>query len=96
MVTIAGNRNTGNIDHYSGPSFDIEIMSEVPAVPAISENEARKLFNDHLDFELAWKKDYDSETDPYILAYEACNRKTKTAIQYVDAMTGEIISSRDY
>ena len=96
MVIIAINRTTGEIDHFSGPSIDIELMSEVPGEPVLSKNEASKLFNDHLDFKLAWNKDYDGETDAYILAYEACNRKTKTAIQYVDAITGGIISSKDY
>lgn len=96
MVTIAVNRTTGKVDHFSGPSFDIGLISEVPSEPMISKNEASKIFNEHLDFKLAWNKDYDSETETYILAYEACNRKTKTAIQYIDAMTGQVISDKDY
>ena len=96
MVTVSVNRTTGYVDYFSGSDVDLEQLVNIPTEPAISRTEAEKLFNDHLDFELAWNNDYDSKTYSYILAYEACNRKTKTAIRYVDAMTGEIISSRGY
>jgi len=95
MVMVSVNRNTGYVDYFTGAAVDLEQLVNVPTEPTISRTEAEKLFNDHLDFELAWNNDYDSKTYSFILAYEACNRKTKTAIRYVDAMTGEIISSID-
>ncbi|MFC0475008.1 YcdB/YcdC domain-containing protein [Robertmurraya beringensis] len=95
IVIVAVNRETGQIDHYSGPSFDMEQLSQIPTEPAISKKEARKIFFSHLDFELAWNKDYDEETESHILVYQACDRFTRTPIRYIDAMTGAVITAKD-
>jgi hypothetical protein len=95
IVIVAVNRETGQIDHYSGPSFDMEQLSQIPTEPAISKKEARKIFFSHLDFELAWNKDYDKETEAHILVYQACDRYTRTPIRYIDAMTGAVITAKD-
>ena len=93
-VLVVVNRTTGQIDHYNGLGLDIEQLKKIPTEPVLSKTEAGALFMDHMDFELAWKNDYDSEAEAYYLAYEACDRMTKTPIRYVDAITGEIITSR--
>ncbi|MEG6617207.1 YcdB/YcdC domain-containing protein [Peptococcaceae bacterium 1198_IL3148] len=95
LVTVVVNRKTGQIDHYSGPRFDVEQLSQIPAEPAISKKEVREIFINHLDFKLAWSKNYDSETEPYTLVYQACDRHSRTPIRYIDAMTGAVISDKD-
>ncbi|MDX8361627.1 YcdB/YcdC domain-containing protein [Cytobacillus sp. IB215316] len=94
-VVVTVNCETGQIDHYSGPSFDIEQLSQIPAEPTISKEEARDIFFNHLDFELAWNKNYGGETESYILVYQACDRYSKTSIKYIDAMTGVVISAKE-
>lgn len=95
MVIIVVNRTTGQINHYSGPSFDIEELSQIATKPLISTKEASIIFMDHLDFQLAWNINYDSDTESYLLAYQACDRISKTPIRYIDAMTGKVICDRD-
>ncbi len=91
LVVVAVNRQTGQVDHYSGPSFDIEQLNRVPVEPVISKKEASEIFINNLDFELAWNKDYASETESYILVYQACDRHSRRPIRYIDAKTGEVI-----
>ncbi|MGP1907439.1 YcdB/YcdC domain-containing protein [Metabacillus sp. JX24] len=95
LVIVAVNRETGQVDYYSGPSFDMEQLSQIPVEPAISEKEASEIFIDHLDFELAWNKDIDSVTESYILVYQACDHHSRTPIRYIDAKTGGVISNID-
>ena len=95
LVVVAVNRQTGQVDHYSGPSFDIEQLNQVPDEPVISKKEASEIFINNLDFELAWNKDYDSETESYILVYQACDRYSRTSIRYIDAIIGTVISNID-
>jgi len=92
MVSVS--RSTGLIDHYHGPDFDLEQLHRIPSEPAISKTKAIDLFLSHLDFELAWKPDYDSETESYILVYQACHRNSKKDIRYIDAITGELILAK--
>ncbi|MDX8365246.1 YcdB/YcdC domain-containing protein [Cytobacillus sp. IB215665] len=94
-VVVTVNCETGQIDNYSGPSFDIEQLSQIPAEPAISKEEARDIFFNHLDFELAWNKNYGCATESHILVYQACDRYSRTSIQYIDAMTGAVISAKE-
>lgn len=96
MVIVVVNRATGQINHYGGPSLSIEELRQLPTEPAISKDEASEAFINQLDFELAWKKDYDSDTESYLLTYQACNRSSRTAIRYIDAMTGAVISAKEY
>ena len=95
IVIVAVNRETGQIDHYSGPSFDMEQLRQIPTEPVISKEEAKKIFLSHLNFELAWDKDYDEETESNILVYQACDKYTRTPIRYIDAMTGVVITAKD-
>lgn len=95
IVIVAVNRETGQIDHYSGPSFDMEQLSQIPAEPVISKEEARDIFFSHLDFELTWNKEYDEDTESHILVYQACDKYTRTPIRYIDAMTGAVITVKD-
>lgn len=95
LIIVAVNPQTGQIDHYSGPSFDIEQLSQIPTEPAISPIQAQEIFLKHLDFELAWHRDYENETDSYILVYQACDRFSRTPIRYIDAMTGAVITAKD-
>ena len=96
LVMVVVNRTTGQINHYGGPSLSIEELRQLPTEPAISKDEASEAFINQLDFELAWKKDYDSDTESYLLTYQACNRSSRTTIRYIDAMTGAVISAKDY
>ncbi len=96
MIMVNVNCNTGLIDHYSGPRFEIEQLNQIPDKPAISQKEAVEIFINHLDFDLEWNKNYESETEEYNLVYRVCNRESRTPIRYIDAMTGAIISDRDY
>lgn len=95
LVIVAVNRETGQIDHYSGPSFDPKQLSKVPTEPEISSKQAKEIFLKHLDFELAWHRDYDVETDSHILVYQACDLYSRTPIRYIDAMTGAVITAED-
>ncbi|MED4017948.1 YcdB/YcdC domain-containing protein [Sutcliffiella cohnii] len=95
MLMVVVNCQTGLIDQYSGPSLEVEQLSELPLEPVLSKEEAENLFLSHLDVNLAWTIDYDSKDVDYILTYEACNKKTKTAISGIHAITGEVISYRE-
>lgn len=94
VLIVTVNTNTGLIDHYSGPSIETEQLKELPKEPVLSKSEAYEIFFNHLDFELAWKKDYEKEEDEYHLVYEACDKYTKTSIRYIDAITGDVITSK--
>lgn len=94
LVMVVVNRQTGQVDHYNGPSFDMEQLRQIPAEPVISKKEASKVFINHLDFELAWNKNYDQATESYNLVYQACDRHSRTPIRYIDAMTGAVISKK--
>lgn len=96
LVMVVVNRTTGQINHYGGPSLSIEELKQLPTEPAISKDEASEAFINQLDFELAWKQDYDSDTESYLLTYQACNRSSRTSIRYIDAMTGAVISAKEY
>lgn len=95
MVMVVVNCQTGLIDQYSGPSLEVEQLSELPLEPVVSKEEAKTLFLEYLDVNLAWTIDYDSKDEDHILTYEACNKKTKTAISGIHAITGEVISYRE-
>ncbi|PFG12050.1 uncharacterized protein DUF4901 [Bacillus sp. es.036] len=95
LVVVAVNRQTGQVDHYSGPSFDLEQLNRVPVEPVISKKEASEIFINNLDFELVWNKDYASETESYILVYQACDRHSRRPIRYIDAKTGAVITNKD-
>lgn len=95
MVIVVVNRATGQINHYSGPSFDIEELSQLATKPAISIKEASAIFMDHLDFELVWNINYDCEIESYLLAYQACDRISGTSIRYIDALTGKVICDKN-
>ncbi|HDR7855148.1 DUF4901 domain-containing protein [Bacillus paranthracis] len=95
LVIVGINRQTGQVDHYSGPHFEMQQLSQLPVEPVISRKQASEIFINHLDFELAWNKNFDSETESYILVYQACNRHSRTSIQYINAMTGAVISNID-
>ncbi|WP_373893172.1 YcdB/YcdC domain-containing protein [Virgibacillus sp. CBA3643] len=95
FIMVVVNRQTGQIDHHSGPGFDMEQLSQIPVEPTISEKEASDIFINHLDFELVWDKNYDSTTESYNLVYQACDRHTRTPIRYIDAITGVVISNKD-
>lgn len=95
LVTVVVNRRTGQIDYYSGPRFDLGQLSQISAEPAITKKDASEIFINHLDFELVWSKNYDSETECYTLVYQACDRHSRTPIRYIDALTGAVISNKD-
>ena len=94
IVMIVINRTTGQVDFYSGPNVDVVKLHEVSTEPTISQQEAKELFIDHLDFELVWKKDYNNKIESNFLVYEACERFTKREIRYIDAITGKIITEQ--
>lgn len=94
FISVVVNRTTGLIDAYMGPSFDIEELFQVPSEAAISEEEAKAIFFEHLDYQLKWAKNYE-EKESYQLEYQACNRFTGTPIRYIDAITGEVISDNE-
>ncbi|WP_391372549.1 YcdB/YcdC domain-containing protein [Lysinibacillus sp. KU-BSD001] len=94
LVVVAVNRTTGLVDYYSGPRIHIEQLRALPTEPAISLHDAQKIVCNHMDFELAWKKDYDSETDTYFLTYQLCDQHTRNSIRYIDAMTGAVITDK--
>lgn len=73
----------------------MEQLRQIPTEPVISKEEAKKIFLSHLNFELAWDKDYDEETESNILVYQACDKYTRTPIRYIDAMTGVVITAKD-
>ncbi|MGR5967757.1 YcdB/YcdC domain-containing protein [Bacillus paranthracis] len=37
LVMVVVNRQTGQVDHYSGPLFDMEQLSYIPVEPVISK-----------------------------------------------------------
>ncbi|MDQ0216318.1 uncharacterized protein YuzE [Oikeobacillus pervagus] len=96
FVRVAVNRKTGQIDYYSGPIVEMKQLSQISAEPAISKKEACDIFINHLDFKLEWNKNYDSEPESHTLVYQAYNKHSGTPIRYIDAMTGEVISEKEY
>lgn len=94
LVSVVVNRTTGLIDHYGGPRFDIEQLQQVPTKPTISIKEATERFINQLDFELAWNKNYVSDSETYELTYRACDRFSGERIQYIDAVTGVVICNK--
>nr|WP_017754027.1 YcdB/YcdC domain-containing protein [Calidifontibacillus oryziterrae] len=93
IVVVSVNRQTGQIDYYSGPSSDLEQLQHIPSEAAISKKEAYDIFSKHLDFKLIWDKNYEENNN--ILAYQACDRHTGKSFRYIDAITGEIITEKD-
>jgi hypothetical protein len=93
-VHITVNRTTGDIDHYMGLSFDINLLKNAPSVPIITKEEAWNSYFEHLDFQLSWQKDYESEQEQQYLEYKACVKNAQTEIRYIDALTGELICSK--
>lgn len=93
-VLLSVNRGNGLIDHYNGPGFDAEQLSKIPSNATLSKQDALEKFMAQLDFKLAWKKDYECETDCYSLVYEACDRNNNLAIRYIDATTDKVICDR--
>lgn len=93
MVIVVVNRTTGLIDYFRGPNFNLDELSQVPTVPAISTEKAFRQFLENVDFQLVWDKNYDDEIESYQLVYIACDRHTRLPIRYIDATTGEIIVS---
>lgn len=89
IVTVAINRTTGLVDYYNGPDFDIEQLRQLPIKPAITEERAKEIFMDHLDFELKWDHAY-GEEESDTLVYQLCDVKSRTPIRYIDAITGEV------
>ena len=94
LVRISVNRETGLIDHYSGPGFDLELLKEIPTEPIISKTEAHNILLESLDFELAWNKNY-GEEETYSLVYQPCDRHTGKAIRYIDVLTGAVITEKE-
>lgn len=92
-IHIAVNCTTGEIEHYSGLSFDVGLLSKVPSKPSISKEEARRIYLAHLDFQLSWQIDYESDEEKQYLEYKACAKDSKKNIRYIDALTGELICS---
>lgn len=95
IVMVGVNRTTGQIDHYSGLHMKPEQLQQIPTEPVISKEEARERFMEHLDFKLAWSWYYDNQNESYILAYEACDSLTQTFIEYIDAITGDVITYKN-
>ncbi|MDN4491925.1 YcdB/YcdC domain-containing protein [Ureibacillus aquaedulcis] len=95
LVIVTVNRHSGQIDYYSGPSFDFEQLNSIPSEAVISQKEAHNIFLKSLDFELAWNKNIEDTHENYILAYEACERHKGTAIRYIDAITGAVITEKE-
>ncbi len=94
-VVVAVNRTTGLIDQYMGPELDVKDLYNVPLEPAVSEEKAKEMYFSNLDFRLKWAVDYDEEEGSCRLIYEACHRGTGTAVHYIDAVTGELITARE-
>ncbi|KGR77106.1 YcdB/YcdC domain-containing protein [Ureibacillus sinduriensis] len=94
LVVVAVNRQTGQIDYYSGPRFDFEELKSIPSEPAIPQKEAHMIFLKSLDFELAWNKDQEG-SEGYTLVYQACDRHKRKAIRFIDAMTGTVITEKE-
>jgi len=90
-VMVGVNVTTGQIDYYEGPRIPLHQLENIPSKPVISKDQAREQFLKHLDFKLAWQYDYDTQSQ--FLVYEACNCDTQTPIGYVDALTGEVMTS---
>ena len=94
-VLVAVNRLTGQIDNYSGPSFDLEELQQLPFEPVISKKEASGIFLDHLDFELAWNESYEEQEKDDILIYQGRDQYTRKSIRYIDALTGVAITEKE-
>lgn len=95
IIMVAVNGETGQIDHYTGPSFDIEQLSQIPGKPTLSKDEAKTRFLNQLDFKLTWSKDYEGDTESFQLVYQACDKLFGTPIRYIDALTGAVITEKE-
>lgn len=90
-VTVTVNRTIGKIEYYSGPSFELALLDEIYAIPAVRKEEAFKIYWSLLDFKLAWTEWDDSEE---LLIYESFNRMNGNAIHFIDAQNGTAIGER--
>lgn len=95
-VIVTVNRQTRQIDYYSGPSFDFEQLRHISSEPVISKKEAHDIFLRSLDFQLVWNKNYDDKEEYDSLVYQACDRHTRKSIRYIDAITGAVITEKEY
>lgn len=95
IVVVSVNKQTGQINYYSGPSFDFEQLKHISSEPVISKEDAHDIFLNHLDFELVWNKSYEENEEVYTLVYQACDRQTRKSIRYIDAITGAVITEKD-
>ncbi|QDP41099.1 YcdB/YcdC domain-containing protein [Radiobacillus deserti] len=95
IVTVAINRTTGRVDYYSGPRASVEELEELPLEPRYSEERVKEKFLEHLDFDLAWTRDYEEEDGSYKLVYKPCDRQSRRKVRFIDALTGEVILDKE-
>lgn len=93
IIMVAVSSRTGLVDHFSGPSKDIDGLKMLPTAPRISREEAAQIYLKHLDFQLAWEYDHDEEA--HSLIYTPCEKESRTPIRYIDGMTGKVIVEKE-
>ncbi|KMK75143.1 YcdB/YcdC domain-containing protein [Alkalihalobacillus pseudalcaliphilus] len=95
-MLVSINRKNGQVEHYMSPTIDLDELLSLPRQPTISKEQAKEIWMEHLDVELKWRLDYGEDNQQsFKLVYEAYERKSGHRIQYIDALTGEMITQRD-
>ncbi|AGL00139.1 DUF4901 domain-containing protein [Desulfoscipio gibsoniae] len=104
IVRVSVHTATGEIGIYSGVSFEmISMLAGRNFHPRITEQEALKIYLEHLDVELVWEREEDDSCG-YQLIYRPTISADRTPctpeygerreVQYIDACSGERIWSR--
>ncbi|WP_159885828.1 YcdB/YcdC domain-containing protein [Paenibacillus puerhi] len=95
-IRVVVNRTTGLIDHLMSPNLRPEELAAVPSAPAITADQARRIYLEETELLLEWKPDYASDTvpRPYKLFYSLIQRGSGDDIRWIDAMNGARIGSR--
>ncbi|KMY48461.1 YcdB/YcdC domain-containing protein [Peribacillus loiseleuriae] len=95
LCHITVNKTTGLITHYMAPDIDVNRLEDIYVQPTLSEEEAKSLYIENLDFELAWNKSYEeNQHEFYELIYRVSFPKLHGDIRFIDARSGGKIVAR--
>lgn len=89
---ISVNRTTGTIDHYMSPGLDPELLVSVNTQPAITEVEAKEIYQRAFTIKLEWTQEYlENHESYYTLTYVPSFPLLEGEIAFIEAQTGKKI-----
>ena len=92
---ITVNNTTGFVTHYMAPDMDVNRLEDMNVQPTLSEEEAKSLYIEDLDFELTWNKNYEENQHEYHeLFYRVSFPKLNGDVRFINADSGEKITAK--